>query len=81
MERGTIKIQVEEGKTPSVEVTLVNNDLWLDKYQISKLLNYFPQKVKANLCNIFRQHLLWENDCTYNRRYTDNGIEKQCLYL
>jgi hypothetical protein len=80
MNKGFIKINIEEGKTPSVEATLVNNDLWLSKYEISKLLNCFPQKVEANLRSIFKDNLLWENECTCNRRYTDNGIEKQCLY-
>jgi hypothetical protein len=80
MGRGYIKINIEEGKTPSVEIQLVNNDLWLSKYEMARLLNCFPQKIEANLRSIFKEHLLWENDCTYNHRYTDKGIEKQCLY-
>jgi hypothetical protein len=80
MERGYININIEEGKTPSVEATLVNNDLWLSKYEIAKLLNCFPQKVEANLRSIFKSNLLWEDDCTYNHRYTYKGIERQCLY-
>ena len=80
MERGFIKINIEEGKTPSVEVRLVNNDLWISKYEMARLLNCFPQKIEANLRSIFKNQLLWENECTYNRRYTDKGIEKQCLY-
>jgi hypothetical protein len=63
-----------------MESTLVNNDLWLTKYEIAKLLNCFPQKVETNLHSIFKSNLLWEDDCTRNRRYTDKGIEKQCLY-
>jgi hypothetical protein len=47
---------------------------------MAKLLNCFPQKIEANLRSIFKDNLLWENDCTYNRRYTDKGVEKQCLY-
>ena len=80
MERGYIKINIEEGKMPSVETTLVNNDLWLSKNEIARLLNCFPQKIEANLRSIFKDNLLWKNDCTYNHRYTDKGIEKQCLY-
>lgn len=80
MERGFIKINIEEGKTPSVEARLVNNDLWISKYEMARLLNCFPQKIEANLRSIFKNQLLWENECTYNRRYTDKGIEKQCLY-
>ena len=80
METGTIKIQTEKGKTPSVTATLVNNNLWLTKCEIAKLLHCFPQKIEANLRSLFKEHLLWESDCTYNHRYMDKGIEKQCLY-
>ena len=80
MKTGFIKINIEEGKTPSVEATLVNNDLWISKYEMARLLNCFPQKIEANLRSIFKDNLLWESDCTCNHRYTDKGIEKQCLY-
>jgi hypothetical protein len=80
MDKGFIKINIEEGKTPSVEARLVNNDLWISKNEMARLLNCFPQKIEANLRSIFKDNLLWENECTYNRRYTDGGIEKQCLY-
>jgi hypothetical protein len=80
METGYIKIINEEGKAPSVEAQLANNTLWLNKYQIAKLFNCFPQKVEANLLSIFKSRLLWEEDCTYNQRYTYKGIERQCLY-
>ncbi|MDR3340649.1 MAG: hypothetical protein LBT25_11285 [Candidatus Symbiothrix sp.] len=77
---GSIKIINEEGKTPSVESQLVNNDLWLTKYEISKLFNCFPQKVEANLRSIFKSQLLLKSDVTYTQRYTYKGIERQCLY-
>jgi hypothetical protein len=32
METGYIQIVNEEGKAPSVEATLVDNNLWLNKY-------------------------------------------------
>jgi hypothetical protein len=80
METGYIKIINEEGKAPSVEMQLVNNDLWLSSYEIAKTFNCFPQKIEANLRNIFKNHLLWENDCTYNYRYTYKGQERHCLY-
>ena len=80
MERGYIKINIEEDKMPLVEIRLINNDLWLSKYEIANLLNCFPQKVEANLRSIFQSHLLVAEDCTYIHRYTDKGIEKQCLY-
>jgi hypothetical protein len=34
---GYIKINIEEGKAPWVEAQLINNDLWLSKYEIAKL--------------------------------------------
>jgi hypothetical protein len=80
MERGTIKIIIEEGQTPSVEAQLADNSLLLNKYEISRLFNCFPQKIEANLRSIFKQRLLWESDVTYNRRYVYKGTERQCLY-
>jgi hypothetical protein len=80
METGYIKINIEEGKTPSVEAQLVNNNLWLTKYEIARLFNCFVQKVDANLRSIFKSHLLWEKDCSYCNRYMDKGIEKQTMY-
>ena len=80
MEKGSIKIIYEDGKTPSLEVELANNDLWLTKYEMARLLNCFVQSIDANLHSIFKSHLLWENDCTYCNKYIDRGIEKQCMY-
>ena len=80
MERGSIKINIEEGRTPSVEARLVNNNLWLTKNEMARLLNCFVQKIDANLRSIFKQHLLWEADCSYCNRYVDKGTEKQTMY-
>jgi hypothetical protein len=77
---GYIKIINEEGKTPSVEAELANNTLYMNKYEISRLFNCFPQKVEANLRSIFHSHLLWKSDVTYTHIYTYKGIERQCLY-
>jgi hypothetical protein len=80
METGYIKIINEEGKAPSVEATLANDNLWLNKYQIAKMFNCFPQKVEANLRSIFKSRLLYESDVTYMQCYTYKGTERQCLY-
>jgi hypothetical protein len=80
METGYIKIIREEGKEPSIEAQLANNTLWMDKYSIAKMFNCFPQKIEANLRNIFKSRLLYESDVTYIHRYTYKGIERQCLY-
>jgi hypothetical protein len=80
METGYINIIREEGKAPSVEATLADNNLWLDKYQIARMFNCYPQKIEANLRSIFKNRLLYEADVTYMHRYTYKGIERQCLY-
>jgi hypothetical protein len=80
METGYIKINIEEGKSPSIEAQLANNTLWMDKHSIAKMFNCFPQKVEANLRSIFKSRLLYESDVIYTHRYTYKGIERQCLY-
>jgi hypothetical protein len=80
MKTGYIQIINEEGKAPSVEATLSDNNLWLDKYSIAKMFNCYPQKVEASLRSIFKNRLLYESDVTYTHRYTYKGIERQCLY-
>jgi len=80
METGYIKINIEEGKAPSVEAQLVNNNLWLTKNEMARLFNCFVAKIDANLRSIFKQHLLWETDCAYCNKYIDKGIEKQTMY-
>lgn len=80
MERGSIKITIEEGKTPSVEAGLVNNNLWLTKYETARLFNVFNQKIEMNLRSIFKNRLLWKQDVSHTYRYTDKGIEKQIVY-
>ncbi|KAA6315208.1 hypothetical protein EZS27_034299 [termite gut metagenome] len=80
MEKGHIKIINEKGKTPSVEAQLVNNTVWMAKYEIAKLFNCFNQKIEANLKSIFKSHLLWEDDVSRTYKYKDKGIEKQTVY-
>jgi len=77
METGSIKIIIEEGKTPSIEAHLVNNNLWMGKYEIARLFNCFGQKIEMNLRSIFKSHLLWKSDVCHTHRYTGNGVEKQ----
>jgi hypothetical protein len=54
METGYIKIIRVEGKTPSVEMRLENGNLWLQKWEIAKLFNCFPQKIEGNIRSIFK---------------------------
>ena len=80
MKTGSIRIIIEEGKTPSVEAELVNENVWMSKYAIARMFDCFPQKVEANLRSIYKSMLLREEKVTYTYRYTDKGIEKQILY-
>jgi hypothetical protein len=80
MKTGYINIIQEEGKSPFVEAELVDNTLYISKYEIAKLFNCFPQKIEANLRSIFKNRLLYESDVTYTYRYTYKGIERQCVY-
>jgi hypothetical protein len=80
METGSIKIKIEEGKAPSIEAQLVNNNLWLTKNEIARFLGVFVQKIDAELRNIFKAGLLLEQDCTYSNRYLDKGVEKQTMF-
>jgi len=77
MKRGHIKIEVEYGKTPWIEMQLENNNLWLTKEEIARLFCVVYQKIYANIRSIFKDKLLEERDVTYYFRYTDKGIEKQ----
>jgi hypothetical protein len=80
MNTGSIKINIERGKTPSIEIQLVDNNLWLCKYSIAQLFDCFPQKIEMNLRSIFKQRLLVEDKVTYSYRYTDKGIDKEAIY-
>ena len=81
MDRGNIRIIIEEGKTPSVEAELVNGNIWMSKYEILRLFGCFYQKVDKNIRSIFKSCLLLEKDVSFTYRYTDKGIEKQCEYF
>jgi len=80
METGSIKIIIEEGKTPTVEAQLVDNNLWLSKAEMARLFNCFYMKIDANLRSIFKSHLLWEEDVSYTHRFTYKGKEHQVDY-
>jgi hypothetical protein len=41
MERGSIKIIIEDGTTPSIEAELVNGTLWMPKFEIARFFNVF----------------------------------------
>ncbi|OAV73881.1 Virulence protein [Bacteroidales bacterium Barb7] len=58
MEKGYIRINGIEGKSPSVEAQLVNNTVWLTKNEIARLFNVFVQTVGNNLRSIFKNKLL-----------------------
>ena len=77
MKTGSLKIIIEEGKTPTVEAELVNGNVWMSKYYIARLFQCFNQNVEMNLRSIFKSKLLRESEVLYTYRYTDKGKEKQ----
>jgi hypothetical protein len=80
MERGSIKINFSEGKAPSVEATLVRNNLWLTVNEMARLLGCFVQTINANMRSIFKENLLSERECMRCNRYIGKGVEKQTEY-
>jgi len=79
-DKGYIKITNEEGKTPSIEAQLVNNTLWMMKFEMMYFFNVFGQKIEMNLRSIFKSGLLNERDVTYSHRYIEKGIEIEAIY-
>jgi hypothetical protein len=80
MKTGYIKINFEEDKTPSVEMQLANNNLWLTKNELARFFGVFVQKIGAELNTIFKNQLLVERDCIFYNRYMDKGLEKQTTF-
>jgi len=80
METGKIALVNVAGKPASVEVELVNNNLWLCKREIAKIFNCYPQKIEMNLRSIFKNRLLLESEVTYLRRYIYKETECQRMY-
>ena len=80
METGSLKIIIEEGKSPTVEAELADNNVWMSKWTMAQLFNCFNQKIEMNMRSIFKSRLLREQDVSCIYRYTDKGIEKQTVY-
>jgi len=78
--KGYIRIINEEGKTPSIEAELVDNTLWLMKFEMMQFFNVYGQKIEMNLRSIFKSDLLNERDVTYTHRFTEKGIQIQSVY-
>jgi hypothetical protein len=80
MERGYIRINIEEGKPPTIEAQLVNSDLWMTKYEMLHFFNCFGQKIEMNLRSIFKDRLLIESEVSYSYRYRDKGTDKEAIF-
>ena len=78
--RGYIKIIYEEGKTPSIEAELVDNTLWMMKFEMMHFFNVYGQKIEMNLRSIFKSGLLNEYDVSRFHWYNEKGIEIQSTY-
>jgi len=77
MKTGSVKISFEDGKTPLVEMQLINSDLWLTQNELARFFGVFVQKIGAELNSIFKNKLLNEWDCVRYNRYINKGLEKQ----
>ena len=80
MNRGQIKIIIEDGKAPRIEAQLINNTLWMSKSEMLQFFQCFGQKIEMNLRSIFKNGLLKEKEVSYTYRYADKGIEKQSVF-
>ena len=79
MQTGNITIIFEEGKTPLVQMQLINNNLWLTQNELARFFGVFVQKIRAEINRIFKNELLYERECTVCNRYIDKGLEKQTV--
>ena len=61
-DKGYIRIIIEEGKAPAIEAELVDNTLWMTKYDMLRFFHCFGQKIEMNLRSIFKNQLLFEKD-------------------
>jgi len=77
MQKGSIKINFEDNKNPSIEMQLSNSNLWLTENELARFFGVFVRKISAELRNIFKNGLLFEADCIRYNRYMDKGLEKQ----
>ena len=75
---GNIQIRFEEGRNPSVEMQLANDNLWLTKNELARFFGVFVQKISTELNSVFKAGLLNEQESTICNRYIDKGLEKQC---
>ena len=80
MKTGSINIYFEEDKIPSIELTLVNGNLWLTQNELARFFGVFVQKISGVLRSSFKKRLLYEPECTFCNRYMDKGIEKQTIF-
>jgi hypothetical protein len=80
MKRGYIQINIEEGRVPSIEAQLIDGNLWVTSNELARLFCAHVRKIDAELCRIFKEQLLFEQDCSFCNKYIDKGIEKQTIY-
>jgi len=52
LKTGYIKIRFEEGKSPSIEMQLANDNLWLTKNELARFFGVFVQKINAGIVNL-----------------------------
>lgn len=75
---GYITIAEEPTGHWTVEVQLVDNNVWLTKNEIARLFHVFVAKVEASMRSIFKNEILFEADVTRQVGYERHG--KRCSY-
>ncbi len=77
-DEGYITITEEPIGHWTVEVKLVDNNVWLTKNEIARLFHVFVSKVDANMRSIFKNKILFEQDVTRKVGYERHG--KRCVF-
>lgn len=66
MERGSIILHELCDNKVSLEINLVNGDVWLDMLEIAQLLGVFYQAVRAGIQMQYKRELLFEHETRRN---------------
>lgn len=77
MERGHITIKGDDSSNFTVEIELINGNLWISKWEMAHLFNVFIQTIDGALKSIFKAGLLNEVKGTRIHKFTDKG--KECV--
>ena len=77
---GNMKIRFEEGRNPSIEMQLANNNLWLTKNELARFFGVFVQKINTELNDIFKTGLLNEQESTICNRTLTTAWKSKAFF-